>query len=144
MHHGNYGVYFIAETTLWRTAGSGSGISRQLGAFVRTGFSPNDRNAFSQTADAGLGVTGLLPGRAADILSVGVAWVKIGQGARRCQLDAGSSSIPDYEVTFETNYIIELGKHWHVIPDLQWVCHPGGSRALPDALATGLRTRVEF
>ena len=141
-HSGNHGFYFIAEQMLWRETGSAA--PQGLTAYVRTGFSPGDRSIFAQTADVGLCCTGLLPGRDADVCGLGVAYARISGDFRRAERAAGAAAVSDYELVVEASYQIVLGAHWHLGPDLQWIRHPGGSRALSDALVAGLRTRVDF
>jgi len=143
-HSGNFGVYLVAEQVLWREAGSQPNASRGVTAFARTGWSPGDRSRFTQTADAGLSYTGLLPGRRADTLALGVAWVRIGHEARRAERAVGAAVIPDYELVVEASYEIACGAGWRLTPDVQWFRHPGGSRALGDALVVGLRTSGSF
>lgn len=148
-HAGNYGIYLVAEQMLWREPGAGAGASggeaiRGLTGFVRAGFSPGDRNLYSQTADAGLSYTGLLPGRPADILGLGLAWVRLSEGYRRAERAAGATVESEGEGVVELSYQVVLGDRWSFTPDLQWIRQPGGSRAVGDALVIGLRTRLSF
>ncbi len=143
-HSGNHGIYLVAEQMLWRESDRGRGEPQGLTVFARTGVSPGDRSIFTQTADAGLGYTGLLPGREADKFGLGLAWVRIGGDARRAGCAAGAAVLPDYELTVEASYEIAASERWRVVPDLQWVRHPGGSAARQDALVLGLRTRLAF
>ncbi len=148
-HAGNYGIYLVAEQMLWREPGAGAGASggeaiRGLTGFVRAGFSPGDRNLYSQTADAGLSYTGLLPGRPADILGLGLAWVRLSEGYRCAERAAGATVESEGEGVVELSYQVVLGDRWSFTPDLQWIRQPGGSRAVGDALVIGLRTRLSF
>ena len=145
-HRGNYGVYFLVEQLLWpeRGASSGTGATQGLTGFARTGFSPGDRNLYSQTADAGLSYLGLLPGRPGDTLGFGLAWARLSGGLRQAERTAGASVASDQEVVVELCYQLALRDQWSLSPDLQWIVHPGGSRALGDALVLGLRTRRDF
>jgi len=52
--------------------------------------------------------------------------------------------IPDYEMTVEVTYQIVLAPWWSVQPDFQYIFHPGGSKALKDAVVVGLRTQIAF
>jgi porin len=144
LHAGNHGVYVVAEQMLWREPGTPADDGQGLTFFARTGFAPGDRNRFTQTADAGLSLTGLLPGRDADTCGLGVAWVRLGQPFRQAERATGAAVVSDYELVVEASYDCALSERWHLIPDLQWIRHPGGSPILPDALVLGLRTRLTF
>lgn len=144
LHTGNLGVYFVAERMIWRKPGAGPQGDQGVVFFARTGFAPGDRNLFSGTADTGLSCTGLLPGREADTFGLGLAWAGIGRQTRQAERAANAAVVSDYELAFEAAYDAAINDRWHVIPDLQWIAHPGGSRALPAALVVGLRTRLAF
>jgi porin len=145
-HAGNHGVYLVAEQMLWREPGlAGEPAALQgLTAFARIGRSPADRNLLSHAADAGLSYTGLIPGRDSDTLGLGVAWARVSEGTRRAERQAAAAVISDGELVVEITYGITLGDRWLLVPDLQYIRHPGGSAAVGDALVVGLRTRVTF
>lgn len=143
-HRGNHGWYAVVEQALWREPGEDPGGSQGLTVFARTGFTPRDRNFIRQAWDAGLSYTGLVPGRDADTLGLGVAAVRISEDYRRAERAAGHEAMSDYELVVEISYRLVGGENWSLMPDLQWIRHPGGSPALPDALLLGLRTRVTF
>ena len=70
---------------LWRRRSDGLArpASAALNLFVRGGVSPSDRNLLSYYVDGGAGFNGLLPGRADDVLTFGVAYAKISARRRR-------------------------------------------------------------
>lgn len=146
MHSGNHGFYAVAERMLWRAAAAGpqAGATFTLSSFVRVGLSPASRNRYSTAADAGLAWVGPLPGRDADTLTLGLACVRLGRATRQAEREAGTAVVSDHELVCECSYNLALGDRWLVIPDVQWIHHPGGSRALPDALVAGVRTSVSF
>jgi porin len=145
-HAGNHGIYLVAEQMLWRESGSGGEPEAPQGltAFARVGRSPGDRNLLSHAADAGLSYTGLIPGRDTDTFGLGVAWARVGEGTRRAERQAAAPVISDGELVVELTYRLILGDRWLLMPDLQYIRHPGGSAAVDDALVVGLRTRVAF
>ncbi|MDI1247681.1 MAG: carbohydrate porin [Lacunisphaera sp.] len=146
IHAGNHGVWLVAEQMLWRESGPGdeSTVPQGLTAFVRIGRSPDDRNLLSHAADAGLSYTGLIPGRDTDTLGLGVAWARVSAGARRAERQVDAAVISDGEWVVELTYGLALGDRWLLVPDLQYIRHPGGSAAVGDAWVVGLRTRVTF
>lgn len=142
-HRGNGGAYLVAEQMLWREAHPGTTVAPQgLAAFARFGGSRADRNRLSRAADAGLSYTGLLPGRPKDRLALGAAWARVSGAARRAERVAGAAVVPDVELALELIYEIAATPRWRLAPDVQWIRHPGGSAAVPDALVFGLRSSV--
>ena len=155
-HHGNYGVYAVADQMVWRQPGSDTA---GLNLFLRLGAAPGDRNLVNFYADSGLGYTGLIPGREADSLALGIAYARIGSGARDFDRDtAALSATPgperSYEAVMELTYRAEVAPWLHVQPDLQYIVNPGGHAANPadptgrsaepDAVVLGLRTVMAF
>jgi porin len=144
-HSGNRGIYAVAEFPLWREpAAQRDAAPRGLTAFGRFGLSPRQRNPLPQAADAGLSFTGLWRNRPADVFSLGAAWARVSPDARQAERAAGTNPLSDYELVFEMNYTVSVNTRWRIVPDLQWIRHPGGSPALRDALVLGCRTRLEF
>lgn len=145
-HAGNHGVYLVAEQMFWRESGPAGEpeVPQGLTAFARIGGSPGDRNLLSHAADAGLSYTGLIPGRDTDTLGLGVAWARVSEGTRRAERQAAAAVVSDSELVVEVTYGLTLGDRWLIVPDIQYIRHPGGSAAVGDALVVGLRTRVDF
>lgn len=143
-HAGNHGVYAVAEQLLWRETTVGQGEPQGLTVFARAGFSPGDRSFFAHTWDLGLNYTGLVPGRDADTFGLGMASVRISDAYRRAERAAGVEFPSDYERVVELSYRFVVREYCQLVPNLQWIQHPGGSRTLPDALLLGLRSRFTF
>lgn len=149
-HRGNWGVYGVADQTVWR------GRESSLNLFVRGGFSPSDRNLISYYVDGGAGIKGLLPGRADDVLTFGVAYAKISRDAVAADQDALALSGPPYairdeEVVFELSYAAQIAPWWIVQPDLQYIVHPNGGQnpddptlTLDHAFVAGIRSTIKF
>ena len=143
-HDGNFGAYLAVEQNLWRESRNDEGFDQGLSAFFRAGISPEDRNPFTYTFDTGINYTGLIPGRDQDTFGLGVAMVRMSDDLRRAERRAGAAVISDYEIALEATYEFLLTPWWSVQPDFQWIHHPGGSRALDDAVVVGVRTRITF
>jgi porin len=129
-----------------------------LAGFARVGAAPGDRNLIDAYADGGLTLTGFLPRRPNDQLGLAAAWSRIGPTAREADAAAialGQLSVQrDHETVVEATYQAQLGAHWQLQPDLQWIIHPGGhvplptpgrtQQPIPDALVVGLRNVLRF
>jgi porin len=150
-HAGNWGMYGVVDQTLWR------GDDGSMSVFARAGFSPSDRNLLSWYIDGGIGFKGLIPGRADDTLTLGIAHSKISKDAIALDRDILELSGPPYpirnaETVFELSYIGQLAPWWTVQPDIQYIVRPGGNvpdpndptRTVGNALVIGGRTTINF
>jgi porin len=150
-HRGDWGIYGVADQMVWRAG------ERSVNLFLRAGASPSDRNLVSFYVDGGAGFTGLIPGRANDVLTFGVAYAKISGDAAAADRDMAAISPPypvrDYEMVFELSYTVQIAPWWIVQPDLQIIVHPGGNVADPDdvtgapvgnAVIAGIRSTIKF
>jgi porin len=141
MHHGNQGGYGVLEQKVWNSpAGAEAGIA----GWVRLAGAPADRSAYAWVPEAGLRWTGLLPGRARDVLGIGWVCGIVSPSLRRQVRDANAADgdarpVPDHEGVLEAAYELRVGGHWVVTPDVQWVQHPGATTAAANATVAGLR-----
>jgi porin len=149
VRHGDWGVYAIADQTVWRrTPGEEQGVN----VFMRLGGAPSDRNLITWYADGGLGFKGPLVERPDDVLTIGVAYGRISnQAALADRLAGPPTPVRDHETLVEVSYNINIIPGWSLQPDLQYVIHPGGNAAKPtgtgtiqDAMVLGLRTTLNF
>jgi len=108
-----------------------------LGAFARFGFADAAVNAVKFFWSAGGQYRGLLPGRDADVLALGVA-----QG--RLSNAPGAGFTAPSETAVETYYSIEVTPWLHLAPSIQYIFSPGGLREARDALIVGVRIQAAF
>jgi porin len=133
MHNGNYGIYGVADQTIWQSGDT------SLSVFTRAGVVPSDRNTVSFYIDGGLGLKGLLAGRSDDTLTFGVAYEKISPDAIAADRDALLPVIRDREFVFEASYAAQIAPWWVVQPDFQYIVRPGGN--VEDPANPGMRVR---
>lgn len=150
-HDGNYSVYGVIDQQVWRGADASASV------FVRGGFTPKNRNLVSWYIDGGVGFTGLIPGRGADVLTVGAAYSHISDDAADLDrdtlaLDGPPYPIRDAETVYQVNYIAQLTPWWTLQPNVQYISRPQGGVPNPDSTAErignawviGLRTTIAF
>ena len=118
------GLYAVAEYAELLPRG------RRLGLFLQAGSTPQSVNLIPYYLGAGFRIKGLLPGRGADVFSMGMtrAWLR-------------NSPYPA-ETAYEITYAAQVVPHILLQPDLQWVIHPGGRH--PNALVAGLSLHVQL
>jgi porin len=133
-HSGNYGIYGVADQTVWK------GAAQSLSVFVRAGAAPSDRNLLSFYIDGGFGFKGLVPGRSDDVLTFGAAYEKVSSKAATAALP----TVLDDEVVLELSYQAQLAPWWVLQPDFQYIVHPGGDTSVADAAVIGLRSTIKF
>ena len=141
---------------LYRLPGSDT---RSLGAFLRVGWVPDDRNFVTAYADGGLAYHGPFEGRDDDVASIGFSFARISGRAERLIEDLqrfaqSGAHAPDYEAAIELTYQLTLAPWWSLQPDVQMVFHPtppilrpDATTAVPrvsDAFVMGMRTSIRF
>ncbi|MCX6954273.1 MAG: carbohydrate porin [Verrucomicrobia bacterium] len=140
-HTGNTGLYASAEHTVFGSPGKPGRVD----AFARLGGSPADRNTLGWVFDGGLAWTGPLPGRPADVAALGFAHADFSSRyAATARLLDPTTPRPDYEQVLEASYTARLNDHLTLKPDLQYIRHPGGTRAQRDAVLAMLRVVADF
>jgi porin len=155
-HDGDFGFYGIADMLLYREPGS---ADRGLGAFLRIGVVPDDRNFVTAYSDGGLTYKGPFAGRDDDIASFGISFARIsGQAAQLVRdlqrLDGSNAHGPDHEAAMELDYQVTLAPWWTVQPDVQVIFHPTPPVLRPNAatpvprvgnaMVLALRTSIRF
>ena len=93
--------------------------------------------------NAGAVYTGLIPGRRNDFTIFGVAYGNFSTDYASSLQTQGQGN-PTYELIYELGYRINLTEFAYIQPDLQWIIHPGGTGAIPNALVIGAQMGVTF
>lgn len=145
----NWGLYVAAEQVLWKENPEAKESLQGLSVFCRAGHAPSDRNTLGLYLEGGVTRTGWLPGRDNDVCGVGIAYGQLSCPVRDLSADANffyatADPLPDYELVIEAEYQIQIRPGCAVQPGLQYIIHPGGSRAIANALVLSLRTILDF
>ena len=148
-HSGNYGLYATIDQLLLREGDVSDPAKQGLGAFMRGGWAPTDRNLVEWALDGGLVYKGIIPTRDYDSLGASLAWMWMSDDIARGQrfvnsVAPGTFSPVDYEGLLEVTYKAQLTAWWTLQPRIEWALHPGGSEANRDAWAFILMTTLRF
>jgi porin len=148
-HRGNWAVYGIYDGMLYREAGT---EDLGLGAFFRVTALPEDRNQMPFYFDTGLAYKGPFAGRDEDVAALGFAFGRMSPALAARDADSrrfGTATAPDhdFEAVAELSYRYQLTPWLTLVPDAQYVIHPGGTttlpensaKTIPDATVLGLR-----
>jgi porin len=146
---GSVGGLTVKAGVFHHTAGDstgGYGVVEQeivdgLSVFARIGYSQEDRSFVALGIDTGITVRGLIPGRPQDVLGLGVITARISRDFAQSQPDR---ALWGHETVVELTYKIAIAPWWSLQPDVQYVVHPGGSTATPNAVVVGLRLDLLF
>ena len=154
----NWGVYGIADQTLWAPGGDDP---RKIAAFTRLGFSPDNRNLINAYADGGVALTGFIPTRPNDVFGLAATYSHISPDASDFDKETilfgtnpAGYPIRDYEFVAEATYQVVLAPWLTIQLDAQHIWHPGGNvpatqgpRAgflIKNESIFGMRTQVKF
>ncbi len=137
-HHGSGGVYGLADAPLYQSATGASGSARQVHAFLQAGCGDSRVDRFGSYAGAGLALSGLLPALANDELGLAVALARNGSHFLDQQRQ-DALPVTGTETALELTWLLQVGKHLALQPDLQYILHPGTDPTRKNALAVALR-----
>ncbi len=156
LHQDDAGAYFVLDQQVFRQI---KPVNRSVSVFLRLAGTPADRNEVSLYADAGLTLTGFIPGRPDDVIGLAAATAKISSRAEALDEDTRrftglDTPIRDAEAVIELTYQCPVTPWWSLQPDLQFIRQPGGNislplsssstHAIPNALVMGLRSTIVF
>lgn len=154
---GNFGLYFLADQTLWREMGKEDPAQQGLVGFFRVGYAPPDRNLASLGLDGGLVYKGLIPKRDWDTIAIAGSYLEISDDLRQAQRDlngilaglgqpAAFTQYADYEGVLEISYKAQMTAWWTLQTSVQRVFHPGGRVMgdIPDAWTVIVQTVLRF
>jgi porin len=142
---GRYGLYILGDKTLVRWGDSDS--NRHLGAFGAFTFAPDQAvNKVPYFFDTGLVAYGPSRRRSKDFIGVAVVYGSYSGDLRRAeetQLNP-STGIQRFEMAVECNYGWRIRPGLLLQPDVQFLIHPNGNKAIPSAVAAGLNLVVNW
>lgn len=146
--HGNSGIYAVIDQGLWKDPASAQSIN----FLARISGAPERQNEISFYADAGLVLSGFVPGRPNDTLGLAAGYGRVSSRVRDRQVLDGDPVISDYEAVLELNYSAEIIPGWTIAPDFHYILHPGGGAenpekpgtAIEDTIVVGVRTNLTY
>lgn len=142
---GRYGVYLLADQTVWRRGG------RSLSLFGQVTANPEASAPITRWYEAGLVRTGTFPGRDADTIALGVVRAELNPRLRQAHalavvppIDQGA--LPAGETAIELSYGWQAARWLTVRPDVQYIVDAGAFsyRDTPNALAVGAQVKAQF
>jgi len=138
-----YGIYGVADQTVWRTDPKAAGDPRSLNLFLRAGAAPPRNSMIDFDIDGGFACTGLIPGRKDDVAALGLARSAVSHDFSNFSQATGGPAFK-YEAVIEGTYSLNLAPWWQLQPDLQYIFSAGAQANSPDAFVVGLRSTVTF
>jgi porin len=139
-HRGSGGLYALADQLLYSDPLQ---PDRKLAGFVQAGLGDGRVNRFGGYLGVGLTAVGVIDGRAADELGLGLAYARNGAHYIDAQKMQGLP-VTKAEKTIELTYLIQISSWLALQPDLQYVITPNTTPTIPNALAFQLRLEMTF
>ena len=136
-HRGSFGAYVLGDKILWAQSRNGP---RSLSAFAQLGIGDGRVNQIAGYLAGGLTLAAPLASRGQDVLGLALAAALNGSHFERAQAANGTPAAG--ETTVELTYSAQLCWWLSIQPDVQYVLHPGGTRALRNAVVPGLRMAI--
>jgi porin len=125
----NYGVYFIADQTIWKNANN----NKSIGIFAQLALSPANINNHHYYIGGGINYLGISKKQPEDALGMAFACAGFNKSYKK------------NETTVEAYYKKQIGENFFIQPDLQYVIHPAGTDdVVPNALVGILRFSFNF
>jgi porin len=138
-----YGIYGVADQTIWRRDATAASDPQSLCVCLRTGTAPSRSSMVDFDIDAGLNFFGLIPGRKDDVAGLGIARSAISHDFSDFSQATGGPAFK-YEAVIEGTYSLNVTPWWQLQPDVQYIFSAGAQAHSPDALVIGLRSTVTF
>jgi porin len=140
-----YGFYVLGDQVLARWGDSEQ--NRHLGAFGAFTFAPDQSvNKVPYFFDTGVVAYGPLRGRQKDFAGFAVVYGSYSRDLFQAQELQGSSAggAQQLEMALEWNYAFQIRPGFLLQPDVQYLVHPNGIKATPNALAIGTNIVVNW
>jgi porin len=134
----NFGLYLSAEKFLISEA---LNPSQGLAAFFRFGIANSDINPLDYYWGTGINVTGLINGRAEDVLGLAIGTAHAGQKFVD-QYKADGISLNKNEIIIEFTYSFQATPWLRIQPDFQYILNPMDSYINSNATVAGLRVEL--
>ncbi len=142
---GRYGLYVLGDQVLLRFGDSGT--DRHLGAFGAFTFAPDQRvNKVPYFFDTGLVMYGPSRSRPKDFAGFAVVYGSYSGDLRRAEeIQANPSvGVQNFEMALEATYGWTIRPGLLLQPDVQYVIHPNGNKAIRNALVIGVNIVINL
>ena len=131
-HRGDFSLYAVIDQTILKAG------DRRLTGFLRLMAAPPDRNLIAFSANGGLTLTAPFAARPHDTAGIGFGVAKVSADAAALEADTARftgafTPIQGTEAFLELTYQAQITPWWVLQPDFQYVIHPGGGVANPNA-----------
>ena len=145
--HGLYGLYILGDQVVARWGDSSQ--NRHLGWYGAFLATPGQHlNSAPYFFDTGLVAYGPVVRRPKDFAAMGLAYGSYAPGFRQAEPAGIPAGMPitarNFETTVEWTYGCTIRPGLVVQPSLQYLIHPKGTTAVPNALALGLNLVINF
>jgi porin len=134
---GTQGFYMVSEQSLWRRQRSDSAGEEKLSAFLQYGRANGEVSTFARHLGGGIVLESPFAARPHDAIGVAAT-------SARFTDDPYAGFEENAELAFELYYKVSIQRHVSLLPDFQFIHHPGGLRSQQDAFVMTPRVSISF
>lgn len=134
---GSHGFYTVLEQSVWKNPRAQASVDRQITAFVQFGQANGEVSVFTQHLGGGLVLDSPLAIREHDSLGIAATSVRF-----TGESQAGFQE--HRETAIELYYKLNVRQFLSLVPDVQYIRHPGGSHSPSYALVLTPRLVLSF
>ena len=138
MHHGNFGLYVVADQTIWQSPVSST---NNLNVFARVMGAPDTQNLIDFFVNGGITYAEPIPGRSNDQLGLDFGLGKVSSRASGLDQDSGVPRRTTEEL-FELTYAAQVVPWLVVQPDIQYIINPGAGVQDPNDPTHNIRNEL--
>jgi porin len=137
-HRGSAGAYLVADEEVHRSAAR---PNRKINVFAELGFGDPRVNRFGFYTGGGVVFSGLLTAMENDELGLAAAIARNGSHYLDLQRQ-DSVPVTHTETSIELTYLVQIGQHLALQPDIQYILRPGTDPTRKNALVAALRFEI--
>jgi carbohydrate-selective porin OprB len=134
---GTQGFYMVTEQSLWSRKRAEPAGEEKLSAFLQYGRANGEVSRFTQHLGGGFVLDSPFAARPHDAIGLAATSASFTE-------DPSAGFQENAETAVELYYKISIKSHISLIPDLQFIHHPGGLRSQGDALVLTPRLSMSF
>jgi porin len=134
---GTQGFYMVTEQSVWSRKRSEPDGEEKLSAFLQYGQANGEVSRFTRHLGGGIVLESPFAARPHDAIGLAAT-------SARFTDDPSAGFQENAELAVELYYKVSLKWHISVVPDLQFIHHPGGLRSQHDALVLTPRISIAF
>ncbi len=134
---GTTGYYVVYDQTLWQDGNENEDTTESLNAFFQYGYADEDVSEVNHHVGSGIVWNKPFNKRDNDLMGVAATYVDFSD-------EASTIFTENSEISYELFYKFQIGDHFNLKPDIQYIVNPGGDKTISNTTVTTLRFEINF